>query len=81
MHQDQQHPSPEDQEFMDRAKEDEVAALSEYLQSRVLFLNVEVRRRDARIHALEAALAAASQGQAEGPWGAVSEGGPDAQPQ
>lgn len=45
--------SPEDQALMAAAKHSEVQALNEYLQSRVLVLNVEVRRRDQRIADLE----------------------------
>lgn len=79
-----QQPSPEDQAYMTQAKEDEVTALSEYLQNRVLFLNVEVRRRDARIRELEQALANTQQS-TEDAWGpqdaAVSEGGSGDQPQ
>ena len=87
MHEPQQQPqpmSPEDQAILAKAKEDEVTALSEYLQNRVLFLNVEVRRRDARIAELEAVLAETSPSP-EDAWGpqdhAVSEGGSGDQPQ
>lgn len=51
--------SPEDRALMEAAQTNEVQALNEYLQNRVLVLNVEVRRRDARIAELEAEVASA----------------------
>lgn len=84
--------SPEDQALLKAAQENEVHALNEYLQNRVLVLNVEVRRRDAQIASLEAELAAtrsqvhpeAAEPQADA-WGPqdapVSGSGPDAAPQ
>lgn len=52
-----QQPSPEDQALLKAAQDDEQAALSGYLQNRVLMLNVEVRRRDQEIAHLNALVA------------------------
>jgi hypothetical protein len=70
--------SPEDQHLMAQARENEVGALNEYLQNRVLILNVEVRRRDARIAELEALLVDQS---SDHPLGDVSGDGSGDQPQ
>lgn len=52
-----QNPSPEDQALLKAAQDDEQAALSGYLQGRVVTLNVEVRRRDQEIARLNAVVA------------------------
>lgn len=58
--------SPEDAALVAQAKASEVAALNDYLQNRVLVLNVEVRRRDAIIANLESEVAQARAATAPG---------------
>lgn len=57
MNQSPEQDAPEDRARLAHAQAVETAALNDYLQNRVLALNVEVQRRDARIAELETELA------------------------